>query len=64
MCVVCNLTNQGYETAYLAVQNESADTVIVPVVNRLLELHSYQIIDSMLIPVSYTHLTLPTNREV
>ena len=57
MCVVCNLTNQGYETAYLAVQNESADTVIVPVVNRLLELHSYQ-------TVSYTHLTLPTNREV
>ena len=32
MCVVCNLTNQGYETAYLAVQNESADTVIVQVV--------------------------------
>ena len=31
MCVICNLTNQGYETAYLAVQNDSADTAIVPV---------------------------------
>ena len=52
MCVICNLTNQGYETAYLAVQNETADTTIVPVVNRLLELHSYQVVDSMLIQAS------------
>ena len=52
MCVICNLTNQGYETAYLAVQNESADTAIVPVVNRMLELHSYQVVDSMLIQAS------------
>ena len=37
MCVICNLTNQGYETAYLAVQNDSADTAIVPVVNRMLD---------------------------
>ena len=58
MCVVCNLTNQGYEAAYLAVQNESADTVIVPVVNRLLELHSYQIIDSMLIQASLIGIIL------
>jgi|TARA_B100001029_G_scaffold164258_1_gene154966 hypothetical protein len=52
MCVICNLTNQGYETAYLAVQNDSADTAIVPVVNRMLELHSYQVVDSMLIQAS------------
>ena len=52
MCVICNLTNQGYETAYLAVKNDSADTAIVPVVNRMLELHSYQVIDSMLIQAS------------
>ena len=58
MCVVCNLTNEGYETAYLVVQNESADTVIVPVVNRLLELHSYQIIDSMLIQASLIGIIL------
>ena len=58
MCVICNLTNQGYETTYLAVQNESADTVIVPVVNRLLELHSYQIIDSMLIQASLIGIIL------
>ena len=58
MWVVCNLTNQGYETDYLAVQNESADTVIVPVVNRLLELHSYQIIDSMLIQASLIGIIL------
>ncbi len=52
MCVICNLTNQGYETAYLAVQNDSAETAIVPVVNRMLELHSYQVVDSMLIQAS------------
>ena len=58
MCVVCNLTNQGYETAYLASQNESVDTFIVPVVNRLLELHSYQVIDSMLIQASLIGIIL------
>ena len=52
MCVICNLTNQGYETAYLAVQNDNAETAIVPVVNRMLELHSYQVVDSMLIQAS------------
>ncbi len=52
MCVICNLTNQGYETAYLAVQNDSAETAIVPVVNRMLELHSYQVVDSLLIQAS------------
>ena len=58
MCVICNLTNQGYETAYLAVQNDSAETAIVPVVNRLLELHSYQVIDSMLIQASLIGIIL------
>ena len=58
MCVICNLTNQGYESAYLAVQNESADTIIVPVVNRLLELHSYQVVDSMLIQASLIGIIL------
>ena len=58
MCVICNLTNQGYESAYLAVQNDSADTVIVPVVNRLLELHSYQVVDSMLIQASLIGIIL------
>ena len=58
MCVVCNLTNQGYETAYLVSQNERADTLIVPVVNRLLELHSYQVIDSMLIQASLIGIIL------
>ena len=58
MCVICNLTNQGYESAYLAGQNESTDTVIVPVVNRLLELHSYQVIDSMLIQASLIGIIL------
>ena len=49
MCVVCNLTNQGYETAYLAVTNESSESMLVPVVNKMLELHSFQIIESFLI---------------
>ena len=58
MCVICNLTNQGYETAYLAVQNDSAETAIVPVVNRMLELHSYQVVDSMLIQASLIGIIL------
>ena len=58
MCVICNLTNQGYETAALAVQNDSADTAIVPVVNRMLELHSYQVVDSMLIQASLIGIIL------
>ena len=58
MCFIGNLTKQGYESAYLAVQNESTDTVIVPVVNRLLELHSYQVIDSMLIQASLIGIIL------
>ena len=44
MCVICNLTNQGYETAYLAVTNESSES--------MLELHSFQIIESFLIQAS------------
>ena len=60
MCVICNLTNQGYETAYLAVQNDSAETAIVPVVNRMLELHSYQVVDSMLIQASLIGIILPS----
>ena len=61
MCVICNLTNQGYETAYLAVQNDSAETAIVPVVNRMLELHSYQVVDSMLIQASLIGCLLYTS---
>ena len=49
MCVICNLTNQGYETAYLAVTNESSESMLVPVVNKMLELRSFQIIESFLI---------------
>ena len=52
MCVICNLTNQGYETAYLAVTNESSEFMLVPVVNKMLELHSFQIIESFLIQAS------------
>jgi len=52
MCVICNLTNQGYDTAYLAVTNESSESMLVPVVNKMLELHSFQIIESFLIQAS------------
>jgi len=52
MCVICNLTNQGYETAYLAVETETSETIILPVINRLLDYHSFMVIDSMLIQAS------------
>ena len=52
MCVICNLTNQGYEQAYLAVQNENTENMLVPVVNKMLELHTLQVIESFLIQAS------------
>ena len=58
MCVICNLTDQGYETAYLAVQNEATETMLVPVVNRMLELHNFNVIESMLIQASLIGIVL------
>ncbi len=58
MCVICNLTTQGYETAYLAVETETSETIILPVVNRLLEFHSSMAIDSMLIQASLVGIIL------
>tara|TARA_B100000427_G_scaffold291570_1_gene268454 strand:- start:492 stop:668 length:177 start_codon:yes stop_codon:yes gene_type:complete len=52
MCVICNLTTQGYESAYLAVETDASESMIVPVVNRLLDFHSYLAVDSMLIQAS------------
>ena len=49
MCVICNLTTQGYEAAYLAVETDASESMVIPVVNRLLDFHSY-------LAVSYTHL--------
>ena len=62
MCVICNLTTQGYEAAYLAVETDASESMVIPVVNRLLDFHSYLAVDSM--SVSYTHLTLPTSVPV
>jgi hypothetical protein len=58
MCVVCNLTIQGYETAYLAVDTESSQSILTPVVNRLLDFHTYQAIESMLIQASLVGIIL------
>ena len=58
MCVICNLTTQGYETAYLAVETETSESIILPVVNRLLEFHSSMAIDSMLIQASLVGIIL------
>ena len=49
MCVICNLTTQGYEAAYLAVETDASESIILPVVNRLLDYHSFMAVDSMLI---------------
>ena len=55
MCVICNLTTQGYEAAYLAVETDASESMVIPVVNRLLDFHSYLAVDSMLI-LSLIHI--------
>ena len=58
MCVICNLTTQGYESAYIAVETDASESMIVPVVNRLLDFHSYLAVDSMLIQASLVGIIL------
>ena len=58
MCVICNLTTQGYESAYLAVETDASESMNVPVVNRLLDYHSYLAVDSMLIQASLVGIIL------
>ena len=58
MCVICNLTTQGYEAAYLAVETDVSESMVIPVVNRLLDFHSYLAVDSMLIQASLVGIIL------
>ena len=58
MCVICNLTTQGYESPYLAVETDASDSMVIPVVNRLLDFHSYLAVDSMLIQASLVGIIL------
>ena len=58
MCVICNLTTQGYEAAYLAVETDASESIILPVVNRLLDYHSFMAVDSMLIQASLVGIIL------
>ena len=58
MCVICNLTAQGYETAYLAVETDASESMMLPVLNRLLDYHSFIDIDSLLIQASLVGIIL------
>ena len=58
MCVICNLTTQGYESAYLAVETDASESMIVPVVTRLLDFHSYLAVDARLIQASLVGIIL------
>ena len=58
MCVICNLTTQGYEAAYLAVETDASESMVIPVVNRFLDFHSYLAVDSMLIQASLVGIIL------
>ena len=50
MCVVCNSVESVYsKTAYLAVETDMLSTLNVPVVNGLLENHSLEAIEALLI---------------
>ena len=50
MCVVCNSVETIYsKTAYLAVETDILNTFNVPVANGLLENHSLETIEALLI---------------
>jgi|TARA_Y100001970_G_scaffold261535_1_gene344770 hypothetical protein len=52
MCVVCNKAIDYSDRALLAVNSDNADHFNIPVVRGLLENHSFEAIESLLIKAS------------
>ena len=52
MCVVCNKSIEYSDSTLLAVTTDSSDSFTVPVVRGLIENHSFESIQSLLINAS------------
>jgi hypothetical protein len=53
MCIACNVVEQtSVEVMYIAAQTDSGTAVIVPLMNNLFEMHTFQVIESFLIQAS------------
>ena len=53
MCIACNVVEQtSVEVMQIAAQTDSGTTIIVPLMNNLFEMHTFQVIESFLIQAS------------
>jgi hypothetical protein len=53
MCIACNVAEQtSVEVMYIGAQTDSGTSMIVPLVNNLFEMHTFQVIESFLIQAS------------
>jgi len=53
MCIGCNVIEQtSSEVMYIGAQTDSGASFIVPLVNNLFEMHTFQVIESFLIQAS------------
>jgi hypothetical protein len=53
MCIACNVVEQtSIEVMQIAAQTDSGTTIIVPLMNNLFEMHTFQVIESFLIQAS------------
>ena len=53
MCIACNVIEQtSVEVMQIAAQTDSGTTIIVPLMNNLFEMHTFQVIESFLIQAS------------
>jgi len=53
MCIACNVIEQtSAEVMYIGAQTDSGTSIIVPLMNNLFEMHTYQVIESFLIQAS------------
>ena len=59
MCIGCNVIEQmSAEVMYIGAQTDSGVSFIVPLVNNLFEMHTFQVIESFLIQASLIGLLL------
>ena len=53
MCIACNVVEQtSVEVMQIAAQTDSGTTIIVPLMNNIFEMHTFQVIESFLIQAS------------
>ena len=53
MCIACNVVEQtSVEVMQIAAQTDSGTTIMVPLMNNLFEMHTFQVIESFLIQAS------------